>query len=72
MSGFSTIPLHNYGLTPVHIVVCQRGGVSIEPPGLRAVTRHGVRDPYMFNMAILTITTYKKFKKETGRIFDPF
>ncbi len=31
--------------TVKNIVACQRGGVSIEPPVLRAATRHGVRDP---------------------------
>ncbi len=28
-----------------NIVACQRGGVSNEPPGLRAATRHRARDP---------------------------
>ena len=29
----------------IYIVMCQRGGVSNEPPWLQAATRHGARDP---------------------------
>ncbi len=29
----------------LHIVACQRGGVSNKPPRLRAATRHGARGP---------------------------
>ena len=30
---------------PIYIVACQRDEVSKKPPGLKAATRHGARDP---------------------------
>ena len=36
---------YRYTVYMYNIVACQRGGVSNKPPGLRAATRHGARDP---------------------------
>ena len=33
----------------LHIVACQRGGVSVKPPDLRATTRHGLLTFYSMN-----------------------
>ena len=60
----------------LYIVVCQRGGVSNEPPRLQAATRHLARDPLVRSQVDKTWQLsnnylYKKFKKKNGPYIRP-
>ncbi len=42
---YQCVPYYFQSLGGIDIVACQRGGVSDEPPWLRAATRQRARDP---------------------------